>query len=81
MIPVSLIGPSNVGKTRLIKFLCEIQYNHAFTIGVDCSDYTFDSNKKVRLWDNAGQERYRTVVWEMNKRFSAFILMFDLSDG
>ena len=50
-------------------------------MGTNFLRYIFDKNKTIEFWDNPGQERYRNSMWEMNKRFKAFIFVFDLSDG
>ena len=62
---VSLIGPSDVGKSSFLKRLL-YGYNHIYvtekTLGVDVIPIDIhNNNDKIRLniWDCAGDERYR----------------------
>ena len=62
---VSLIGPSEVGKSSFLKRLL-YGYNHIYvtekTLGVDVIPIDIQNNNdKIRLnvWDCAGDERYR----------------------
>jgi GTPase SAR1 family protein len=77
---VSLIGPSEVGKSSFLKRLL-YGYNHIYvterTLGVDVIPIDIhNNNDKIRLniWDCAGDERYRGLSEQYHINTQAAII-------
>jgi small GTP-binding protein len=82
---VSLLGESEVGKTRI----CNVYLGKEFdevnlsTIGIESyiDTVTFDENEyKFKIYDTAGQERYRSISLSTIKITDGFILVFSVSN-
>ena len=81
---VSVIGPSNAGKTCIISAL----HNHSFdantnpTIGAMFISEIFEtSNGKIELhiWDTAGNEKYKNLIPMFFRGSSALIFVYDVT--
>ena len=87
---IILLGDTNVGKTALIQRYIENAFygENTGTVGIDfCTkDFTSKQEKfkdqefKVKIWDTAGMERFRTLTHAFYKRNDAVIVVFDLTD-
>lgn len=64
--PYVLVGDSDVGKSRIIKHFSGCRYvDTGPTVGVDFAENVLDVNgrkAKVRIWDTAGNVRFRQIV-------------------
>ncbi|XP_031472918.1 GTP-binding protein ryh1 [Nymphaea colorata] len=79
-----IIGRTSVGKSTLLLRYVDGDYNpQRPTVGVD---YRFKkvvhegSEFNLELWDSAGQERYRTIVYNYFTLSKAAVVVFDLTD-
>lgn len=79
-----IIGKSGVGKSTLLLRYVDGEYNpQSPTIGID---YRFkkvqhnDTTFNLELWDSAGQERYRTIVYNYFTLSKAAVVVFDLTE-
>ena len=84
---VSLIGPSEVGKSSFLKRLL-YGYNHIYvtekTLGVDVIPIDIhNNNDKIRLniWDCAGDERYRGLKEKYHMDTQAAIIFRNSNKG
>jgi len=82
---VMLVGDSGVGKTALLRRVCENKFTEEFesTIGVDYMSLFEEVDNmliKLQLWDTAGQERFRTITSNYYKRAHAIFLVYDVSN-
>jgi small GTP-binding protein len=79
-----IIGRSAVGKSTLLIRYVDSEFNpQKPTIGID---YRFkkvthqDASFNLELWDSAGQERYRTIVYNYFTLSKAGVIVFDLTN-
>ena len=84
-IKILLLGESNVGKTSIFnRFISNtFDKNGGSTIGVDFETKILAyKNKKysIRLFDTAGQERFRSITQNYYHMGDAFLFVFDLSN-
>ena len=82
---ITLIGESNVGKTSILyKFVDDTFIDNYFvTIGTDFKKKILNVDGKkisLKLWDTAGEERFRTLSFSTYKNCDGIIIIFDLSD-
>ena len=80
-----LVGESNVGKTSILYKFVDNTFidNYIATIGTDYKKKIINIDGKkisLRIWDTAGEERFRTLSFKNFKRCNGIILTFDLSD-
>lgn len=68
---IIIIGDGSVGKTSLLKMYNEgiFSTTHMATLGLEYitkkftpDDSTADTNMQVKIWDTAGQDRFRTLT-------------------
>ena len=84
---VTFVGPTNVGKTSVLKRLDKNVFSEtetAPTTSMQCHPHTFTSLKgiviNVNFWDTAGQEEYKSLG-PMYYRNSAYcIAVFDVTN-
>ncbi len=78
------LGESSVGKTCILRRYVEGQFfkNQLSTIGIDFKSKTLQiGNHEIRLkiWDTAGEERFRNITSQYYKGAEGIILVFDLT--
>ena len=81
---VLTLGESSVGKTCILRRYVEGQFfkNQLSTIGIDFKSKTLQiGNHEIRLkiWDTAGEERFRNITSQYYKGAEGIILVFDLT--
>lgn len=81
------IGDGAVGKTSLISMFDTRKFNksHIRTVGLDSVKVNYtqkDDNVdvEVKLWDTAGQDRFKTMTYQFYKNADGVIIAFDLTD-
>lgn len=85
---IILLGNANVGKTTFIElYINNYNYNSYIgtTIGINMRSKIYppigeDNERKIIIWDTAGQEKYRSLVSLHYRDCHGVILMFDLND-
>ena len=82
---VNLLGESQVGKTGLSNYFFHKKFdsNYISTIGIDSNITTVifdDEEYKFKIYDTAGQERYRSISKSTIKISNGFILVFSVVD-
>ena len=82
---ISLLGESKVGKTGLSNFFFhkKIDTSYISTIGLESNVATVileDEEYKFKVFDTAGQERYRSISKSTIKISDGFILVFSVVD-
>ncbi|PKU35716.1 ras-related protein rab-44 [Limosa lapponica baueri] len=81
---VLFIGDSHVGKTSFLYRLHANAFNPQLTATVGL-DYQVKNlmvdNKRfaLRLWDSAGQERYRSITKQFFRKADGVVLMYDIT--
>lgn len=81
-----LLGNSNIGKTCIIKRLCENSYDDLtpVTLGASAKTKTicFSNTKRLKLqvWDTAGQECYRSLNKIFYRDAKIVILVYDITN-
>ncbi|NXS94891.1 RAB44 protein, partial [Jacana jacana] len=81
---VLFIGDSHVGKTSFLYRLQANTFNPHLTatVGMDyqIKNFTVDNkNFALRLWDSAGQERYRSITKQFFRKADGVVLMYDIT--
>ena len=79
------IGESGVGKTCILRRFVENKFlkNHLATIGIDFKTKTVNiKNKEIKLkiWDTAGEERFRNITQQYYKGADGIVLVYDVTD-
>jgi|LakMenE18May11ns_1017448.scaffolds.fasta_scaffold9827383_2 Ras-related protein Rab-1A len=82
---IIIIGDSQVGKTSMTKQYDKKTFNKEAisTIGVDYINKKFkpkaDPEKEiqVKVWDTAGQDRFRNLTYQMYRQADGIIIVFD----
>ena len=82
---IILLGESHVGKTSLLEYLLGMEFrdNLEKTVGIDFIYRSFKFNKteyNFKIYDTAGQERYRSVAGRLLKLGEGYMLVFDVTD-
>ena len=81
-----MLGETCVGKTSLIQRYNSDTFSlqHITTLGIDfvTKEVTRDDKELItaRIWDTAGQEKFRTVTKSFYKQADGILLVFDLTD-
>ena len=80
-----IIGNSNVGKTSIITRFTNGTFspNYLATVGVD--NYTKietidNKNVQIKLWDTAGQEKYKSLTKSFFRGAEGVILVYDITN-
>ncbi|XP_009945228.1 PREDICTED: ras-related protein Rab-13-like [Leptosomus discolor] len=81
---VLFIGDSHVGKTSFLYRLHADTFNPHLTatVGLDYQVKTLVVDNKrfaLRLWDSAGQERYRSITKQFFRKADGVVLMYDVT--
>ena len=85
-IKIALLGDEKVGKTSISNsfFDLEFQDDLLSTIGPEKNEkkQLLNDGKEVKLilWDNSGQERFRTAVFKNIRFVEGIILVFDVTN-
>ena len=81
---IIMVGNASVGKsTFLVRYIDNVFNPQVATVGLD---YRLKKVKKngenfnLELWDSAGQERYRTIVFSYFKHSKAACVVFDITN-
>ena len=79
------IGESGVGKTCILRRFVDNKFlkNHLATIGIDFKTKNLTVNNqtiKLKIWDTAGQDRFRNITNQYYKGADGIALVFDLTD-
>ena len=83
---IILVGDSYVGKTSILKKFIDDEFNEETkcTISVDfrCKNLKIDKNlyASLKIFDTAGQEKYRSLTKSYYKQAQGIILVFDLTN-
>ena len=84
-IKLFLLGDSSVGKTTLIYKFVKDTFRNVYlpTIGFDhaIKEIILDNGKKLKIYfhDTAGQEKYRSIAFNLIKSAEGIILMYDIT--
>ncbi|XP_059723730.1 ras-related protein Rab-44 isoform X1 [Haemorhous mexicanus] len=81
---VLFVGDSHVGKTSFLYRLHADTFNPHLTatVGLDYQIKTLVVDNKcfaLRLWDSAGQERYRSMTKQFFRKADGVVLMYDIT--
>ena len=85
-IKVILLGNTTVGKTSLIiKYIKnEFSFNYLQTLGLDFKQKIFKKKNgkdiRLRIFDTAGQERFKSVSFSFIKKANGIILLYDIGN-
>lgn len=79
------IGESGVGKTCVLRRFVEDKFlkNHLATIGIDFKTKIINVNGqeiKLKIWDTAGEERFRNITTQYYKGADGIVLVYDVTD-
>jgi small GTP-binding protein len=79
------IGESGVGKTCILLRYSDDKFmkNHLTTIGIDYKAKVINlSGKsiKLKIWDTAGQDRFRNITQQYYKGADGIVLVYDVTD-
>ena len=82
---ISLLGDATVGKTCMVYSLKKFEFdeNQIATIGVDevIDEAKFDNKLyKFKIFDTAGEERYKSIVGSTLQISDAFLLVFSINN-
>ena len=86
---VVLLGESGVGKTQIVNRKAHNTYEEDFqsTTGVNFTSWSVkinqdkpDQNIKLKVWDTAGQEKFRNLISEYFKIGNAFVIVYDITN-
>ncbi len=82
---ILVLGDSGVGKTSLIKLYESNQVTNSLppTIGLEFflkNEVINDKQFLLKIWDTAGQEKYRSLAKSFYKGARAFLLVYSVGD-
>ena len=84
-IKIVFLGDSNVGKTSIIKRFCTNKFDEMGTISTISVAYNNKTLKvdpftevNMKIWDTAGQEKYRSMTKAYLRGAQGIFLVFDL---
>ena len=85
VVKIIVIGDQSVGKTNILNRFVKGQFSeeYAITIGMDfltCNLELDDKIFKLRLWDTAGSERFRSVTKGYYSNSCCAIIVYDITD-
>ena len=85
-INLIVLGDACVGKTSLLRCLDKREFvpNHLKTIAVDYIQTEYhneedDRTVTVKIWDTAGQEKFRNITYQFYRQADGIIVCFDLT--
>ena len=79
------LGESGVGKTSILLNYTENKFvkSHLATIGIDYKIKSLEINNhiiKIKIWDTAGQEKFRNLTSQYFINSNGIFIIFDLGD-
>jgi len=80
VIKLVVLGNSGLGKTYIIKEICNMYFNGFKTIGVDFDTKIINyggDEYKIQFWDCAGDERYSNIIRSYFNNTKYFIIFFN----
>ena len=84
-INIIVLGDGAVGKTSLLKMYAEGKFteSHMATLGLDYVSKAFTpegapNEMQVKIWDTAGQEKYRAITSAHYKRSVGALVVYDV---
>ena len=83
---IIIVGDGKVGKTSILKRFDKRQFQqaHIRTIGVDFITAQYkakdDTEVQVKLWDTAGQDRFRNLTYQFYRQADGIIITFDMTN-
>ena len=81
---ILLLGDSTVGKTTFLERYCGEDFKQNLgTMGIDSKIKDIEKNNieiKLRIYDTAGQERFRSIVKNYYKGADGILLIYDVSN-
>jgi small GTP-binding protein len=85
VLPLMLLGDTQVGKTSLILRLTGNDFNDSQLTTVGKEAYIEQINLhghdlKIKIWDTAGQERFKSMSVQVIKNSDAVILVYAIND-
>ena len=84
LFKVLLLGNTSVGKTSFLQRYCDETFTQNLaSIGFDSKIKDLNRNNKkikLRIYDTAGQERFRSMVKNYYKGADGIILMYDVTE-
>ena len=85
VLPLMLLGDSQVGKSSLLLRLTGNQFNDSQLTTVGKESYIYQVNLhgynlKMKIWDTAGQERFKSMSIQVIKNSDAVILVYAIND-
>ena len=84
-LKIILIGNCYVGKTFILRRFVEdkLERDYLSTVGVDFRSKeinVYNTIVKLKIWDTAGQDKYRTITKQIFRGADGVILVFDVSN-
>ena len=85
VIPLMLLGDSQVGKTSLTLRLTKNTYDDSLLTTLGKESYTYQvnlhgHNVKMKIWDTAGQERFKSMSLNVIKAVDGLILVYSITN-
>ena len=83
VIPMMLLGDSQVGKTALIKRITGNVFEDSQLTTIGKESYVYqtklhDNDLKIKIWDTAGQERFKSMSVNVIKNVEGLILTYSI---
>jgi small GTP-binding protein len=82
-----IVGDTTVGKTSILTRFTENKFNQNYlaTVGLDffTKDVDFTNPKRrvrIKIWDSAGQERFRSLTQSFFRNANGIIIVYDVSN-
>ena len=86
IISITILGETAVGKTQIYNYFSNKKFDHnnLSTIGYDVRTIEYklknDQMIKIKLWDTAGQEKYKNVALQYIKNTHGIIFVYDITN-
>ena len=84
LIPLMLLGDSQVGKTSLTLLLTKNKFDDSLLTTIGKESYMYQVNLhghdiKMKIWDTAGQERFKSMSLSVIKTVDALVLVYSIA--
>ena len=81
LIPLMLLGDSQVGKTSLTLLLTKNKFDDSLLTTIGKESYMYQVNLhghdiKMKIWDTAGQERFKSMSVSVIKTVDGLVLVY-----